>query len=86
MTGIKIAVDGTKTEMVDMTLESLRAAVGGDFEIVHLGMKKLLLVNGTGLIDELPVNASAMQIASIHGTLRQPIVGNVVTCDEEDIN
>ena len=85
MTGTKIAVDGAESELPNTALETLQDAVGGYIELVHLGGGKLMIVNEDGLGMKLPENNKATDIVASVDTIGQIIVGDVVVCDEADI-
>jgi hypothetical protein len=61
-------------------LKELQKAVGGYIELVYLGNDKILVVNEEGLLENLPLNRKASTLA------RRPIVGNVVYCDNKQID
>lgn len=63
----------------DFKLEELQPVVEGYIEIVRLRDGRLMIVNEEGMLMKLPYNRIASQIA------RQPIVGNVLVCDEGQI-
>lgn len=63
----------------DFKLEELQPVVEGYIEIVRLRDGRLMIVNEEGMLMKLPYNRIASQIAG------QPIVGNVLVCDEGQI-
>lgn len=63
----------------DFKLKELQPVVEGYIEIVRLRDGRLMIVNEEGMLMKLPYNRIASQIA------RQPIVGNVLVCDEGQI-
>lgn len=80
-----IKTNGTVQEVTPangkaFTLEELQGFVGGYIEPVRLGPGKTMLVNEEGLIQELPYNSKASQLAG------QVIVGNAVVVDGKEWN
>lgn len=63
----------------DFGLSEMQKIVGGYIEIVHLENGELMVVNEEGMLKNLPVNIKATCIAY------QPIVGNVLVCDSNQI-
>jgi hypothetical protein len=78
-----IKADGSIEQMnpsngIDFSLKELQEAVGGYIEMVYLP-NGIMVVNEEGLLKGLPLNQLASQLAG------QPIVGNVLVCDREQI-
>ena len=71
-------LDGTT---VGTTLTDLQKAVGGYIELVYLpNSDKLLVVDEEGLMKDYPINQEASLLA------RQPIVGDVVVANRDEIS
>ena len=86
MTGIKITSDGIETELPDTTMATLQDAVGGYIRFINIGNGKHMIVNKEGLRMKLPKNEKTTSIAMAStGSPGAVIVGDVVVCDEEDI-
>lgn len=80
-----LKADGTVKALIperddkSFTLEQLQKVVGGFIEIVHLNDKVIMVVNEEGLCNGLPLNFHASRVA------RQPIVGDVLVCWDDQI-
>lgn len=79
-----IKTDGTEREVEprngsDFSLSEMQRIVGGFIEIVTLKDHQLMVVNEEGVILEMPYNAKASELYG------QPIVGNVLVCDSNQI-
>ena len=64
------------------TLEELQKAVGGYFELVHVG-SHLMVVNEEGKPKGLPFNLLASEL---YGNPDDLIVGDVLVCRDKDIS
>jgi hypothetical protein len=79
-----IKTDGTEREVEprngsDFSLSEMQRIVGGFIEIVTLKDHQLMVVNEEGVILEMPYNKKASELYG------QPIVGNVLVCDSNQI-
>lgn len=87
-----IRVDGTQEVLKDTKLKSLQDAVGGMIEIVQLGLRNrkfrgvIMIVNENGISEQLPENVKGTNIwIEAIGTYN-PILGDIIVCDERDID
>ena len=79
---LKIWTDGSTTPLPDADLATLQAAVGGYIEMVFAGpglVDQVLVVNEEGLLQGLDLNPTASTLAG------QPIVGDAVLCDNNEL-
>lgn len=85
----------TNGDRAEITLETddrqqlaqLQAAVGGFIQIIELTRtQQLLIVNEEGLIDDLPINPTATELAYGYALMAQGgIRGNVVLCARAEL-
>ncbi|RPG05655.1 MAG: DUF3846 domain-containing protein [Pelagibacteraceae bacterium TMED247] len=68
------------SEGSEFSLKELQGYVDGYIELVYLANGKILVVNEEGLLKRLPLNNKASLLA------RQPIVGNVVMIEPNQIS
>ena len=71
-----LRTNGTQAPLMDLSLEALQAAVGGDIELVYTHDGRAMYINENGKLDGLPLNAQATQIYRYGRT--DPIVGTAV--------
>lgn len=72
--------DGSKEQDVKIkTLKQMQELVDGYIEFVYLN-DKVLVVNEEGLLNGLPRNNQATEIAG------HPIVGDAILCDINELN
>ena len=84
--------DGTQDVLKDTKLKTLQDAVGGTIEIVQLGLRNrnfkglIMIVNENGISEHLPENekGTSMWIEAF-GTCN-PILGDIIICDERDVD
>lgn len=79
-----IKTDGTERNVEprngsDFSLSEMQRIVGGFIECVTLANGQLMVVNEEGVILEMPYNKKASELYG------QPIVGNVLVCDSNQI-
>ena len=79
-----IKTDGTEKNVEprngsDFSLSEMQRIVGGFIECVTLANGQLMVVNEEGVILEMPYNTKASELYG------QPIVGNVLVCDSNQI-
>lgn len=79
-----IKSDGTERDVEprnggDFSLSEMQRIVGGFIECVTLDNGQLMVVNEEGVILEMPYNKKASELFG------QPIVGNVLVCDSNQI-
>lgn len=67
------------------SLGELQFYVGGNIEIVHVGKGKVFVVNEEGKLKNLPLNPLATEDYRRCLNTEDYIVGNVLMCDENDI-
>ena len=63
----------------DFSLSEMQRIVGGFIECVTLANGQLMVVNEEGVILEMPYNKKASELFG------QPIVGNALVCDSNQI-
>jgi hypothetical protein len=82
----KIDVNGIETMLPDSKLDTLQTAVGGLIQPIHLPGGGYVFVNEEGLCLRLPINEKATAIVKCcYPRFDGLIVGNVVLCDENEI-
>ena len=85
-----IRVDGTREEFLPAdgrhyTLEELQKAIGGGYiEVVHTKDGRLMVIDEEGKLKGFPVNHVATALYR-YGS-QDPIVGDVLVCDDESID
>lgn len=83
--------DGTREDVTpangtDFKYDELKNFVEGYIEIVHLGKKKVMVVNEEGKLMNLPVNAEATKVMlEMLPMSRDYIVGNALVCKTSEI-
>lgn len=79
-----IKSDGTERNVEprnggDFSLSEMQRIVGGFIEIVTLKDGQLMVVNEEGMLLEMPYNQKASELYG------QPVVGNVLVCNDDQI-
>ncbi len=67
------------------SLKELQFYVGGSIEMVHDGKGKVFVVNEEGKLNHLPLNPLATEIYLHFFDAEDFLVGNVLLCDDIDI-
>lgn len=79
MTTEIINIDGSRRKVEGkLSLKQMQETVGGWIELVRIKGKFFLVVNEEGLLERLPPNRVATEIA------KRPIVGTAILTDEID--
>lgn len=79
-----IKVDGTKSELTDLSLKSIQGVVGGYIEVVHLKEGRLMVLDEEGKLKGKNINNEATRMT--RGLLAEfdVIVGDVVILTAEE--
>ncbi|HSZ58581.1 MAG TPA: DUF3846 domain-containing protein [Tepidisphaeraceae bacterium] len=81
----------TPKQGTEFTLAELKAFVGGYIEIVRLDEGSLMVVNESGLLENLPLNNMGTQLyrqMAFRNTGRRcddPVVGDVLVCSRTEV-
>ena len=78
-----ITVDGNRSTLNDTKLATLQGAVGGYIEIVSIGNNKIMVLDEEGKLKNKPINRIATEL---YGNPNDVVVGDVVVCDDNEID
>lgn len=81
-----IKVDGTESELQDVSLESLKKAVGGWIQIVPTNDGRLLILDEEGKLKDKPVNMKGTKLTRGIVDDYDLIVGDVVVANNDEID
>jgi len=81
-----IKVDGTESELHDVSLESLQKAVGGWIQIVPTNDGRLLVLDEEGKFKDKPVNREGTRLTRGVVADWDMIVGDVVVANKDEID
>lgn len=87
---VVVRIDGTKDALHPknnkvFTLEELKSVVGGYIEIVPFELGYSMVVNEEGKLLNLPINVIATKIYRASRNTDDFIVGNVLICNNKEI-